>query len=340
MVLSFLISGKVRTGLVAFIAVLLFLPVSSRSQCSCGGPPLLGSLETPPSGAGTWRVGLTFEFAEVSDFVTGTTELDDDIRDRNVKSGLLQIDYGLTNRLSFSGILTILDQDRTTRSAIGGSGQFLSVNGVGDAMVIAKYTIVPMTLQSQRQLSIGGGVKLPLGKSTIRGDNGVLIAADMQPGTGAWDGVLWGSFSQGLTQSRKLNMYASATFRFTGSTDRFDLGDANYRFGDEFVGNIGLGFRHSSKLEYTMGLRYRSAQPEESRLIAGNPFTEQPNSGGKWVNLSPGINLNLSQTLALRASGQLPLYRDLEGTQFSTTYSLSVSVFYTFLKNNPVINLL
>jgi len=325
--------------LTAALLILPFLPDTARSQCSCGGPPLLGSLESPPGGAGSLRFGLTFEYAQVSDFVSGKTNLNDDIRDRNVKSGLVQIDYGLTNRISFSAIMTVLDQDRTTRSSIGGSGQFLSTNGVGDAMVIAKYTLVPMTLRSQRQLSIGGGVKLPLGKSTIRGNNGILVAADMQPGTGAWDGILWGSFSQGLTQSRKLNLFGSATFRFTGSNDRFDLGVSNYKFGDEFVANFGFGFRHNSRIEYTMGLRYRSAKPEEGRLIPDQPFREQPNSGGKWVNLSPGLNLNLSQTIDLRASGQLPLYRELEGTQFTTTYSLSVSVFYTFLSNNPVTSL-
>lgn len=330
---------RLRAGAsLVLIAAQFFIPVTSESQCSCGGPPLLGSLETPPGSAGRWRLGLTFEFADVSDFVTGSTELPDDIRDRNVKSALFQVDYGITGRLSIAAIISVLDQDRTTQSAIGGSGQFLSTSGLGDAMVIAKYTLVPTTPESQRQLSIGGGLKLPTGESTIRGNDGVLVAADMQPGTGAWDGVLWGSFLQGLTRSRRFNLFASATYRFTGSNDRFDLGVSNYRFGDEFVGNVGVGLRHNEILEYTLGVRYRSATPEESRLLNNQPFREQPNSGGKWLNLSPGVNLNLSRSLSLRASGQLPLHRSLDGTQFTTAYSLSVSVFYTFVKNNPLIN--
>jgi hypothetical protein len=54
-----------------------------------------------------------------------------------------------------------------------------------------------------------------------------------------------------------------------------------------------------------------------------------PNTGGIWVLAVPGMNVKLLHNLTIRASGQIPLYRRLSGTQLTTSYTASVSVFYS-----------
>jgi len=43
----------------------------------------------------------------------------------------------------------------------------------------------------------------------------------------------------------------------------------------------------------------------------------------------PGLNLNIYENLGIRGEGELPLYRKLNGTQLTTSYTISFSLFYT-----------
>ncbi len=306
------------------IAFLLIDTPNLYAQCSCGGPPLLSSLESPSTAAGVWQFGLTTEYSSVSDFVTFKTQLDDDVRDRTVASGLLQVDYGLTDRITISGLVSFLQQERTTFAEFSGQSEFLRTSGVGDAMLLVKYSLLNPTALSRSQLALGGGVRSPLGRSRLLNNNQTLIAATMQPGTGAWDGILWGSATSILDRRRGVNVFASATYRITSSNSSF-FGDGigGYRFGNEFLTTFGAGIRQSSRLDYTAGLRYRSTRIDQSLDFPAD------NSGGKWLNFSPGVNFKLTDVVALRGSGQIPLWRELRGTQYTTSYSLSFSIFYT-----------
>jgi len=314
------------------IVIIVFLLVYNSNlfaQCSCGGPPLLSSLETPSTGAGVWQFGITTEYSSVSDYVTFKTQLDDNVRDRTVASGLLQVDYGLTDKITLSGLLTFLQQDRTTFSELSGQSEFLRTRGFGDAMLLVKYSLLNPSPLSRTQLAIGGGVKSPIGRSRIANGNGTLIAATLQPGTGAWDGIIWTSALHNLDRHLGLNVFASATYRITSANNSF-FGDGigGYRFGNELLTSIGIGIRQNSRLDYTAGLRYRSTRVDESLDFPAD------NSGGKWLNLAPGVNFKLNDVIGLRGSGQIPLWRELRGTQYTTSYSISFSVFYTLRPKN------
>ena len=80
--------------------------------CSCGGAPLLSSLEFPATAPGAWLFGLTYEFNSISDLVTVTKRLDDDTRRRRIYTGLLEISYGINDRWSASLLLTLLQQEQ------------------------------------------------------------------------------------------------------------------------------------------------------------------------------------------------------------------------------------
>ncbi len=53
-----------------------------------------------------------------------------------------------------------------------------------------------------------------------------------------------------------------------------------------------------------------------------------PNTSGNWLYLVPGINGKLSDRFTARLSGQLPVYRNLSGTQLTTTYTAALGIIY------------
>ena len=318
--------------LITTMVILTLAGQTAYSQaCSCGGAPLLSSLESSSAPVGAWQFGLTYEYSSIGDVFSGTTNLNDDTRRRSVHSALLEIGYGISSRWSVSMMLTLLQQERRTTDAFD-SGEFLRTRGVGDGVLLLKYNLVPLTVFNHRQVTLGGGVKIPFGRTGLT-SGGTLIAADMQPGTGAWDAVLWGHAFQGFYRTAPVGVFATASYRITGTNDRFSGNRGGYRFGNEFTSTLGINWTPTTRLEPTLALRYRSTRQDE---FINDPL---PNTGGRWLYLVPGIGVNLAEPLAVRFSGQLPLHRDLEGTQLTTDYTLSVSVFYTLSKKQKPLSI-
>jgi len=320
-------------SLAAALALLFVVgwQTSFGQACSCAGAPLMGALETAASRAGDWQVGLTYEFSSIGDVYSGTTRFDDDTRRRRIHAGLMEINYGLSGRITVATLFTFMQQERRSEAVIG-SGQTLDTRGFGDGLLLLKYNLYPPNINTRRQISVGAGVKMPLGASDLTFNN-LLVAADMQPGSGAWDGVLWANASQGLFRDIPVNLSLTTTYRFMGINDRFGLDRESYRFGNEFTLMIGAGIVSDNPLTYTLGFRFRSTAPDK---FDGDNV---PNSGGKWLNMEPGVNLNILEPVSLRISGQVPVYRNVEGTQLTTSYTLSLSLFYSFVKASPGLKL-
>lgn len=308
--------------LLVLILVLVAVNTTAFGQaCSCGGAPLMGSLELPATAAGRWQFGLTYEYHSIADVVAETEQLADQSRRRSIKSGLLEISYGLTRRVSATVLLSFLKQGRRTSSATG-TGEALQTSGFGDGLFLLKYSLVPYSVFHKRQLTMGVGLKVPFGKSSLTANN-LLVSADMQPGSGAFDGVVWGHFYQDLPNLARTGVQATASYRVTGNNDHFARTGDDYRFGNELILTVGASYQPLSKVGNTLTLRYRHIAADE---FSGTPLS---NSGGQWLNLVPGVNLNISNALSFRIAGQIPVYRKLEGTQLTTSYSMSAAVYFS-----------
>jgi len=310
-----------RTGLC--IIALLFLSQKGRSQACCsGGTPLLSSIELPAARVGTFQLALTYEYNTLGDVLAGSTRLNDNSRRRTTHSALLETNYGLASFLSLSLLLSAVRQERTVQSPVSGEYASLRLSGVGDAIILLKHNLLNADILSQSQISIGVGAKIPLGASTTR-HNGILAPAEMQPGSGAWDAVFWLYASQGFVPDVSLTVFATATYRLTGTNQRYGNGLEGYRFGNEFVGSIGAGYRTDTPFDFSLSVRIRN--------VAADRFADFAisNTGGTWITILPGVNLALSDALTARAFGQFPLYRNLEGTQLTTTFTAGLTLFYT-----------
>ena len=115
---------------------------------------------------------------------------------------------------------------------------------------------ISLNIIDQRELALGVGPKLPFGNSDIR-DGDILLPADMQPGTGAWDGILWGYFYQGFLPKMPANIFSTLSYRFTGKSKR------TYEFGDEFSATFGGSYRTKYGIDFSLLTRYRSVTADK-----------------------------------------------------------------------------
>lgn len=103
--------------LIYLIALLVLITVELLSQACCSaGSPLLGSLDVSNASEGELQVGLTYELNSLQDVYAGTVRLDDDLRERRVNSFLLEVNYGLTERISLTALFTFINQSRQISS--------------------------------------------------------------------------------------------------------------------------------------------------------------------------------------------------------------------------------
>ena len=305
---------------IIIFSFLLTAEIFPQACCSAGSP-LLGSLDIASSGDGELQIGITYELNSLQDVYAGSVRLDDDLRERTVNSFILEANYGLSKRFSLSTLFTFINQNRNT-STYGNISNSLNTSGLSDGIVLVKYNIIPLTLIEQIEFTLGAGLKLPIGNATLRSD-GILIPADMQLGTGSWDGVLWGYFSKGFVPVIPINIFANVSYRLNGTNNRFgDSFQQGYTFGNELYVNLGAGYRTDTFFDFTLMFRFRNTEPDN--------FDEGvlPNTGGSWLYLVPGINGKISDRLTARLIGQIPLYRDLTGTQLTTAYTASLGLFY------------
>lgn len=290
--------------------------------CSCAGAPLISSQSISSAAKGNLLLGVTYQYNDISNLYAGSDQLENKTVTRNTQSTLLEVNYGITKRLTFSGTATFVQKFRKSGLQNPGSEETLTTRGIGDGLFMLKYVLHQNTIREQYQLALGGGIKVPFGRSDLT-QNSLPLNADMQPGTGAWDGVAWSYLSKTFAPATTVNLFWYNSFRLTGANDRFGVND-EYEFGNELVSTVGITNKIIDDLSYILTLRYRSVATDQRN---NNPL---PNTGGKWIKLKPALGYGLTDKVSLRVSGQIPVYQQLNGTQPTTAFTLSGSIFYNF----------
>lgn len=284
--------------------------------CSCAGAPLLSSQDVAGIGTNQLMMSATYEYHDISDLVSGSEEVTNNIFNRYTHSLLIEGNYGVTRRLMVTGLVSMVQKELVTTRNVRS-------RGVGDAMVMGKYILHPNTFDEQYQISVGAGVKMPLNSNNLKSSEGIQLQPSMQPGSGSWDGILWGYASKTFLPATTLNLFLTSSYRLRGGYEPFENSDQTFRFGNEWVTKLGGGIQLIEGLKPSLRLKHRYQGKD---VIEGSKVND---TGGHWVNVIPGINYQLTNQWAVRVAGELPLYRQLNGgLQYSTRYALKTTLFY------------
>ncbi len=301
-----------------------FLPTMSEAlaqTCCSGGVPLSSNLGLPPEAGGILQISLRYDLNALQTLKAGKQVLDDDSRDRRTHSALIQVGYSINERFSIDGLFSWVQQDRTIRQF--GNTDFTSTSGIGDAVFLLKYKTLA-TFQNQTVLTTGMGVKAPLGASDLSRSDGLPIIADLQPGSGAWDAILWGQLVHVTGFRPSMSVSGTAVYSIKGENNTY-LGSETYGFGNELQLMLGISDRWlvgNAVIDPSVLIQFRNVERDQ--------FNEQllPNTSGTWLFVNPGVNFWLNPDFSVGANVALPVIAHVDGTQVSPTYRINTGLFY------------
>ena len=295
--------------------------------CCSGGTPLSSNLGIQTVKGKSLQLQLSYNYNNQGTLLSGSTVLEDNNRLRNTHSIILRTSYGISEKFSVTGLFSMIRQEEIVTTLFG-TENFQMAQGIGDMVLMMQYQAIE---KNDQYFILAGGVKMPTG-ATDRTDSefGIPLNPDLQPGTGSWDLLFGLNYSVNHVMKQNLTFLAVSTFRLTTAAERFN-GQQLYEFGDEF--QILTGFKDSYFLKKwiidpSILLRYRITGFDKTNNI------ETPNTSGQWLHLVPEIDFDVTPSFGFAISGEIPLYRNLEGIQLTTSYILKLTFDYRFSSSN------
>lgn len=308
---------------VAFLILILFLRNDLFGQACCtGGVPIGGSLGLGTADAKSIQVLLTYDNNVLNDLMAYSSLLEDDTRRRKTQSVLLEVNYGLSDRFAITALIPTIRQERSIADIQGGR-EITTGEGLGDIMLLLKYRLINPAKNSDWDWVAGAGPMLPTGRADLRNNQGFVMQADMQPGSGALSAMFWSYAQKSHVFHPNLSLIFISTYRYSGTNNSYNF-TQSYRFGNELQLNLGVNYNLFTFWPTDLFLygRYRHQGPD---IIDDGVF---PGSGGTWTFIVPGININFNPDFSFRLSADLPLYRFMEGTQLTTSYRITGALFF------------
>ncbi|MEO0338118.1 MAG: transporter [Bacteroidota bacterium] len=307
-----------------FYLCLVFIVWSWSSygqSCCSGGVPLSNNLGMPGAEAGVLQFSLSYDYNNLNTLRAGWQRLSDNSRERNTHSALLNWSISLSKRFSLEGIFSYLQQERRIVQSVG--TDVTRASGIGDAVFLLNYNIFSTPdLSTSWRAAIG--VKTPLGAFDRRNNQDLILNAELQPGSGAWDIILWTQWSQSFTFRPSLGYNLTVAYSRKGENDAY-LGSQLYRFGNEIQVSAGIAdrlFLGSIIFDPGLTFRYRNAGAD-----LFNNF-DLPATGGEWIFMEPSIAYWLTPDLSFNFSASFPVMAFVQDTQFSPTIRTTVGFFH------------
>lgn len=303
--------------------------------CCSGGIPLSNNLGLLNEGKGNSQLGLNYDLNNLNTLNSGQDKLNDQSRQRITHSVLLNLGYSISDKLSVEALFSWVNQRRAINQF--GNTDLQQTSGIGDAVFLLKYDL-PNLIGSKSNLSVGAGTKIPLGSFEEVDASGITYIADLQPGSGAWDLILFASFSKNFDFRPTTTFSGRLIARLTGENSDYLEGDSSYEYGDEL--QVFLGLSDQILLANTvtipgLNFKYRKAKKD---IIVDN---ELDNTGGHWLFVIPSLGFKISPNIRFQTMAEIPLFANVDGTQLTPTYRITSGLLFNFAssRNSPIPNL-
>jgi len=311
---------------VPFALMLCMAPLISYGQTCCsGGVPLSSNLGMPPNDQGIWQFSISYDHLVLSTLKEGSMLIDDQSRIRKTQSILTEIGYGITKRIAVDVFIPYVYQQRRIEQF--GKTDFVTTNGIGDVALLLKYKLTD-PLDTRQNLLIGIGPKMPTGKTDFTRTDGILLNADLQPGSGAWDGLIYAFYNRSFSFRPSMGFSLSTVISIKGVNQDY-LNGQSYQFGNELVSQLSFSDKINlgkALFDLSLSLRFRK------QLSDSFNDTFLPNTGGHFLFFTPGIAYFLSSSTSIIVSGDVPIYTYVDGTQLAPSYRLNIGLFVTLRK--------
>lgn len=296
----------------------------STAQASCGSAvcSINTNIETQGRLAmGETRVGLRFEFIDQDQPRAGRRAVsvgeirrhDDEVRTIN-RNYFASVDHSLTPSwdLSVQAPLFSRTHDHIHNHHGDTIPEQWSFSELGDVRVLARYHF-PGAHADTHSSGLNLGLKLPTGGIDIENDDGEQAERSLQPGTGSTD-ALFGFFYNDQLVANKSSWFVSTLWQ-QPLAERDD-------------------YRPGTRLSLDLGLRYAATQQVDLHLQLNTQFrardrgdnAEPEDTGGIFINISPGVSYAFAPDTEAYLYVQQPLYQRFNGVQLTEDWSAVVGV--------------
>ncbi|NND34193.1 MAG: hypothetical protein HKN76_16520 [Saprospiraceae bacterium] len=302
--------------LFAFQAFFFHVSLMSQTCCS-GGVPVSNSLGFSVEEKGILQISLSADLNILSSLYTGTQLLDDRQRQRTTQSFNFRASYTIDRKLAIETFIPIIHQTRKITSVLG-NVDLESSFGVGDPVVLMIYDVS----QSALSWRVGFGPQIPLGRTNIKNDRGLLLVEDLQPGSGAWDAIFFSSVVFTPYRRPSRNAFLNIIYSLTGRNPDSREGAQTYQFGNDlqFIAGVGDQFALSNQIfQAGVGARYRSAARDE---IDG---FENSGTGGQFLFARLNMGWILPK-LKIHMTAEIPVFTQVNETQLASSFLLNLAL--------------
>jgi hypothetical protein len=298
-----------------FAMVLTTLLWPNQTFASCGSA--FCSVNTQWETQGAWtgaglRLGLRYEYTDQNQLRSGVDKVApeglpgtiDETRTLN-RNLMAILDYAFNPDWAVSVQLPLIDRIHSHVDNTGPTAESWNFQGAGDLRLMTRRQF---GLSEDSAAGLQFGIKLPTGSIKEANDDGTVAERSLQPGSGTTDALL------GAYYYRKLE--GDATTLFTQAAWQVPLAERDgYAPGQQVMLDVGL--RYSVTLKTSALLQLNLHWKDRDQGI--NAETDE--SGSTYLYLSPGLSHLITPHLQLYGFVQLPLYRNVNGTQLTADWS-------------------
>jgi hypothetical protein len=197
---------------------------------------------------------------------------------------------------------------------------------IGDIQLTTRYAVVPQSTPTDWGLQAFAGLKLPTGVTNERNGDGEKAEITLQPGTGSVDPIVGLNLLRGFSvptlrgDTGIMPSFAGALLRTPGSD-----GTYGYRPGTELLVNLGVSYPLVSRLSAWGQLNFRY---KDSDHVGNAPGVDKGFTGGEYLYVTPGLELELADRLHALALVQVPVMQRVNGIQLTSWWNLLFGVAY------------
>lgn len=307
---------------IIFYFLLFSLATSALGQnCCTGGSPLANNLNLSNLDSGL-SVQIVFDQNNMSDFVSNNEILDDDSYVRYNSSLFFQLSWAIKKDFSL-GLMLNHSKHFLNRKSIN-VGRETESKGIGDLVFITNYNFWQ---KGKHSAQLGAGVVLPTGRNDVKDkDFDIILPWDLQPAYGGWGGLVMVQYQNGRVLVDNLNYFGLLVYQHLFENKKPETSQI-FKQGAEYQFYQGLGyniFLNQLVISPQLGLRFRYTNQDRIN------HTLVESSGGIWLFNMIGLNVLLSQNLTFMAAYENPIYRNLNGSQLTTSNRFRVGIHMFF----------
>jgi hypothetical protein len=266
-------------------------------------------IEDDESGPHRVRAAVEFSYDHRSRLLSGTDELPSGSGGFDISALTLEAEYRLP-----AGLAARLRLPFYWKTFSDTGQADLSLDGVGDLELSGGWDYLR---SAQWTVSVGAGVALPTGSTSAQPIAGSAVPTPLQLGTGTVDPIVSGL---GVYRPiRPVSLHLAMNGRIVRYANRY-----GYEAASVYTGALGGAFRAREGL-LTAALDGALAHTTHTSVA----HMDVPNTGRDVLYLSPSVRIRVTTGILIEAAVRLPVFQDVNGTQFGETIETSVGLSYT-----------